>query len=73
MYASKIESLLTPLVGDFMSKMAVKSQCKKLGITPEQISKQHLDGLAKQIGLAISINVDKPTVDKIVNQIKSLN
>ncbi|MBN2335450.1 hypothetical protein JXL21_07790 [Candidatus Bathyarchaeota archaeon] len=73
MYAQKIEALLTPLVGDFMSKMAVKSQCKKLGITPEQIAKQHLDPLAAQIGAAISINVDKPTVDKIVTQIKSLN
>ncbi len=72
MYASKIESLLTPLVGDFMSKMAVKSQCKSLGIAPEQIAPQHLDGLAQKIGLALSVSVDQGKVNSIVQQIKSL-
>ena len=71
-YAEQIEKLLTPIVGEFMSKMAVKSQCATLGITPQQIGPQHLAPLAQKIGLALGVSVEKAKVAVIVTQIQSI-
>ena len=71
-YAEQIEKILTPFVGDFMSKMAVKSQCGRLGITPQTIGPQHLAPLSQKIGLALSISVDKAKVSAIVAQIQAI-
>jgi len=71
-YATKIEALLSPLIGDFLAKMAVKSQCKSLGITPEDIGQQHLDPLAKKISDALAFQGHKDGIDKIVQRIKNI-
>jgi hypothetical protein len=64
-YAEKIEDLLSPMVGDFIAKMALKSQCKSLGITPDQIGPQHLDDLSDKVGQALSFHGHKEDVEKI--------
>ncbi|MCK4790299.1 MAG: hypothetical protein KAV87_41565 [Desulfobacteraceae bacterium] len=71
-YAEKIERLLSPLIGDFMAKMAMKSQCKGLGITPDEIGPQHLDDLAKKIGEALAFHGHKEETDRIVATIKRM-
>jgi hypothetical protein len=71
-YGQKIEQLLSPLVGDFIAKMAVKSQCKSLGITPENIQPQNLEALSKKIGDALAFHGHKDEAVKIVKTIKSL-
>ena len=71
-YSQEIERLLSPLVGDFVGKMAIKSQCKSLGIGPEDIGPQHLDALSKKIGNALAFHGHKTEADRIVQRIKSL-
>jgi len=71
-YAAKIEAFLSPMVGDFIAKMALKSQCKSLGITPEQITPQYLDALSKKIGDALAFHGHQQEVDMIVKRIKSI-
>jgi hypothetical protein len=71
-YADQIERLLSPLVGDFVAKMAVKSQCKSLGITPDQIARQNLAELSKKIGDALAFHGHKSEANKIVGIIKNL-
>lgn len=71
-FAEQIERLLSPLVGDFVAKMAVKSQCKSLGITPDNIAKQNLEPLSKKIGDALAFHGHKEKANKIVETIKSM-
>ena len=71
-FAEQIESLLTPLLGDFMAKMAVKSQCRSLGITPEDIGAQHLEELSGKVGQALAFHGKKEESDRIVRKIKSM-
>ena len=71
-FAQNIEKLLEPLVGGFVGKMAVKSQCKSLGITPDDIGPQHLDALSKKIGAALAFHGHKSEADSIVRKIKTM-
>jgi hypothetical protein len=71
-FADQIERLLSPLIGDFIAKMAVKSQCKSLGITPDQISAQHLDPLSKKIGDALAFHGHKGEASNIIRKIASM-
>jgi hypothetical protein len=71
-YAQKIEALLSPMVGGFMAKMALKSQCKSLGITPDEIGRQHLDALSKKIGDALAFHGHKGEADRVVAKIKNM-
>jgi hypothetical protein len=52
--------------------MAVKSQCKSLGITPNEIGQRDLDALSKKIGDALAFHGHKDEADKIVRMIKSM-
>jgi hypothetical protein len=71
-YAQKIEALLSPLVGGFMAKMALKSQCKSIGITPEEIGPQHLGALSKKIGDALAFHGHKGEADRVIASIKRM-
>ena len=71
-FAEKIEELLEPLVGAFVGKMAVKSQCKSLGITPDEIGPQHLEPLSKKIGAALASQGHSDQADSIVRKIKTM-
>ena len=71
-FAESIEKLLSPLVGGFVAKMAVKSQCRAIGITPEDIGPQHLSELAQKIGAAIAFQGKKAEADGIVKKIQSM-
>ena len=72
-YAIKIEKLLSPLVGDLMAKMALKSQCKSLGIVPDEIAPQHLEQLASKIGFALSIQGHKDDAEHIISTINGMS
>lgn|GEM_PF-2089141 len=72
-YADKIEKLLSPLVGDLMAKMALKSQCKSLGIVPEDIGLQHLQPLATKIGFALAIHGHREKAENIVSIINNMS
>jgi hypothetical protein len=71
-YAQKIERLLSPMVGDFIAKMAIKSQCKSLGITPENIRPTHLEALSKKIGDALAFHGHQDEAGSIVKKIETM-
>lgn len=71
-FAEQIEAILTPLVGEFVAKMAVKSQCKSLGIAPEDIGVQHLEPLSKKIGAALAFHGKDAESQVIITKIRSM-
>jgi hypothetical protein len=52
--------------------MAVKSQCKSLGIIPDEIKQKNLDALSKKIGDALAFHGHKDEANKIIGMIKNL-
>jgi hypothetical protein len=71
-YAEKIKSLISPHVGDFIAKMAVESQCKALGISPEGIGPQHLEELADKFKNAMAFYGYKSEGENIANAIRGI-
>ena len=71
-FAESIEKLLAPIVGDFVARMAVKSQCRAIGITPEDIGPQHLPDLAKKIGATLAFQGKKVEAESIARKINSM-
>lgn len=71
-YADKIKNVISPLVGDFIAKKAVESQCKAIGITPDTISAQHLEPLAKKFENAMAFYGYKNEAENIAKAIRSI-
>ena len=71
-FSEQIEQILAPVVGDFMAKMAVKAQCKSLGITPDNITIAHLPDLAQKIGDAMAFMGKREQSESIVGRIQGL-
>lgn len=61
--AQQVFAIISPLIGEFMSRSVLKLQCSKLGITEETLGKEHLANLAEGIrkGLVTFIGSDAAT------------
>jgi hypothetical protein len=71
-YAEKIKKVISPLVGDFIAKKAVESQCKAIGITPDTINAQHLDALAAKFQNAMAFYGYKNEAENIAKAIRNI-
>lgn len=69
--AVKIESFLTPLLGEMMAHSAVKVQCKNIGIVPDDLTVDDLPKLAERIEKALIIFVGSEKANKAAEVIKS--
>lgn len=60
-YAQQIHKMLTPLIGDTIAQGALRWQCNKLGISEEDLRRDHLVVLAEGIrrGLVMFIGTDE--------------
>lgn len=68
----KIIILLTPGVGRKMAERAVQKECEALGISMEDLSKEHLPAIAKNISEAISIFIGCAKSEDLEQMIKEL-
>lgn len=60
-YAQQIHKMLTPLIGDTIAQGAIRWQCNKLGISENDIRRDHLAVLAEGIrrGLVMFIGTEE--------------
>jgi len=72
LYARKIYEIVSPVLGDLMTKGALRSQCKKIGISEESIEYKHLNLLSENIGKAMILFIGSENARLIVNKIKSI-
>ena len=68
----QIVELLEPIVGKNMAIASVKIQCNKMGVSPEQLSKEHIDGLIKYLQPAIKVFAGQAHTDRVIEKIKQL-
>jgi hypothetical protein len=72
LYARKIYEIVSPVLGDMMTKGALRSQCKKIGISEESIEYKHLNLLSENIGKAMILFIGTEKARVITNKIKTL-
>ncbi len=54
-FSEQIIELLAPAIGKNMASASVKSNCKKMGITPEELSSKHIDQFIKNITPGLNV------------------
>lgn len=69
MFAQKIFDILAPIIGELMSKGAIRSQCNRLGITEDSIQKKDLlqisEGIRKAMMLFVGTDGARQISDRI--------
>ena len=68
----QIVEMLEPIVGKNMAIASVKIQCNKMGVSPEQLSKEHIDGLIKYLQPAIKVFAGQAHTDRVIEKITQL-
>jgi hypothetical protein len=68
----KIIILLTPGIGRKMAESFLTKECEALGISRDQITKEHLPILAKNISEAVSIFIGSMKADDLEQMLKEL-
>ncbi len=68
----QIVEMLEPIVGKNMAIASVKIQCNKMGVSPEQLSKEHIDGLIKYLQPAIKVFAGQAHTDRVIEKIIQL-
>jgi len=71
-YARKIYEIVSPVLGDLMTKGAIRSQCKKIGVSEESIEYKHLNTLSENFGKAMVLFIGSENARLISNKIKLL-
>lgn len=71
-YAQSIFELLSPVIGELMSKGAIRSQCNRLGISEEMIKREHVDIIAEGIRKAMLLFVGGDGARQISDRIIKL-
>ncbi|TAJ45398.1 hypothetical protein [Methanofollis fontis] len=71
-YAEKIIGILEPKIGAAMAKTALKTQCKKCGITPENISAGDLPNLADSLYAPLKVFAGDAFAQGMVDQIRKI-
>ncbi|MEN6609299.1 MAG: hypothetical protein ABFC24_00510 [Methanoregulaceae archaeon] len=72
-YSEKILSVLEPGIGRNMAKSALKIKCKKLGITPEEISRDDVLILADDLYEPLRIFAGEEFAKSMTSQIKNIS
>jgi accessory colonization factor AcfC len=72
-YAQKIHEILSPYIGEVMSKGALRAQCKQIGITEEMIDGKHIPDLAEKLRKGLIIFVGTEGAGYIASRIINAN
>ena len=70
-----IQKLISPLVGEFMAEMIIKSQCRTMGIKPDEIRSEHIDTLSKKISTTLAFHGHRDqaeTIEKRIGYLQNL-
>jgi hypothetical protein len=72
LYYNKIVEILSPFIGNIMAQGAVMSQCKKIGISPEKITKGEISKLAEGMKKALVVFVGTDGAQTITERIERI-
>jgi len=70
--SEQIVELLAPAIGKNMALASVKSNCKKMGITPEILSSKHIDEFIKNITPGLNVFAGNDFAEKTAAKMRQL-
>jgi hypothetical protein len=70
--AQRIEEVLTPVVGTVLASVSIEVEAKRLGKTPDGITRDDLSPLADNLATALVLVVGKDLADAAAGQVRML-
>ncbi len=70
--SEQIVELLAPAIGKNMAIASVKSNCKKMGITPEELSPKHLNEFINNITPGLNVFAGNDFAEKTAAKIRQI-
>jgi hypothetical protein len=70
--ADEIVSVLSPVIGNGLAKSAVTVQCRKMGILPENLSRENIEEFSRHFKKMMAIFAGEQVADEIVVKIKRI-
>jgi len=70
--AQRIEDVLTPVVGTVLASVSIEVEAKRLGKTPDAITRDDLSPLADNLATALVLVVGKDLADAAAGQVRML-
>lgn len=67
-----IVDILTPVIGSGLARSAVATQCKKMGIFPEELTEDNINDFSEKFEKILTIFAGEEVASTIVQKIKSL-
>jgi len=71
-YAQKIYEIISPYLGDMMAKGAIRTQCKKIGISEDAIEPKDIVPISDNIKKAMVMFVGSENAVILANKIKMI-
>jgi hypothetical protein len=71
-YAQKIFEIISPVLGELMAKGALRSQCKKIGISEDSIQPKDMVLLSDNIGKALILFIGSENARQIIARMKAI-
>ena len=71
-YAQKIYEIIAPVLGDIMAKGALRSQCKKIGISEDSIQQKDIALFSENLKKAMVLFVGSDNASHLANKIKMI-
>lgn len=68
----KVKDILSSEVGDVVAESTVRVNCQKIGIKPEELSRDKLDVFVEEIKVSLLLFLDDKQTEEIIDKIKSI-
>jgi hypothetical protein len=71
-YAQRIYEIISPYLGDMMAKGAIRTQCKKIGVSEDAIEQKDIISISDNIKKAMVMFVGSENAVILANRIKRI-
>ncbi len=68
----KVQGILYPKIGKIVADSSIRINCQRMGISPEDLSKENLAIFADNIKISLILFLEEKEVDLIIQEIKKL-
>jgi hypothetical protein len=70
--AQEVEKILAAAVGDFIAKATTRKNCELIGISPDELTPEHLPELAERIEKSVSFFSGKDVGRGVAEKIRAI-
>jgi len=68
----KISRILVPEIGEFVADSAIKVNCERLGIKPEELTSSRFPEFIEKVKITLLLFLEEKEIEEVVQKIKNL-